>query len=118
MAGKRGTTIRRQQGKESTYLRKDIEDRPPQDRKYRFRDQGNLDPDDQRRLEFKKELLKSVEQSERLEGFRKSDDEVRRNFCRLPRLCKPRVDDCPAQEYQEPRAAQVLWNSERPFRWL
>jgi hypothetical protein len=76
MVGKRATKPQRDQGKESTYLRKDIEDRPSQDRKYRFRDQGSLDPDDQRRVEFKKKLLEGVERSERMESYRKSDDEV------------------------------------------
>jgi hypothetical protein len=76
MVGKRATKPPRDQGKESTYLRKDIEDRPSHDRKYRFRDQGSLDPDDQRRVEFKKKLLEGVERSERMESYRKSDDEV------------------------------------------
>ena len=78
MAGKRGTNQRRKSTQDSTYLRKDLEDtgRPQQDRKYRFRDQGQLDPDDQRRVGFKKTLLESAEQSKYLEDFRKSDEEV------------------------------------------
>jgi len=74
MAGKRRTRPR--QPKESTYLRKDAEDHPPQDRKYRFRDQSQLDPDDQRRVEFKKKLLDSVESSRYLEDYRKDNSEV------------------------------------------
>ncbi len=62
--------------KQWTYLRKDVEDRPARDRKYRFRDGAILDPDDQRRVNFKTELLESVEGSEHLEDFRKSDGEV------------------------------------------
>jgi len=75
MAGKRAT--RREKPKESTYLRKDIEDRPLQDRRYRFRDEAHLEPDDQRRVQFKNTLLDSVEKSKWLEDYRKSDDEVR-----------------------------------------
>jgi hypothetical protein len=75
MAGKRATRAR--QHRESTYLRRDVEDRPPQDRKYRFRDGANLDPDDRRRVEFKTKLLESVESSKYLEDFRKSDSQVR-----------------------------------------
>ena len=73
MVGKRGT--RSDQSKESTYLRKDVEDQPPQDRKYRFRDNSKLDPDDQRRVEFKTKLLDGVEKS-KLEKYRKSDSEA------------------------------------------
>ena len=73
MVGKRGT--RSDQSKESTYLRKDVEDQPPQDRKYRFRDNSKLDPDDQRRVEFKTKLLAGVENS-KLEEYRKSDSEA------------------------------------------
>lgn len=51
------------------------EGRPQQDKKYRFRDQGTLDPDDQRRVEFKRKLLEAVDGSN-LERYRKSDDEV------------------------------------------
>jgi hypothetical protein len=78
MVGKRTINRSNSSGavKESTYLRKDVEGgRPPQDRKYRFRDEGNLDPDDQRRVEFKRKLREAVDGSD-LEGFRKSDDEV------------------------------------------
>jgi hypothetical protein len=74
MVGKRGT--RSDQSKESSYLRKDVEDRPPQDRKYRFRDNSKLDPDDQRRVEFKTKLLDGVEHS-KLEEYRKSDSDAR-----------------------------------------
>jgi hypothetical protein len=73
MVGKRGT--RSDQSKESTYLRKDVEDQPPQDRKYRFRDNSKLDPDDQRRVEFKTKLLDGVAHS-KLEEYRKSDSEA------------------------------------------
>lgn len=77
MVGKRGISSSDEQAaKESTYLRKDMEEgRPQQDRKYRFRDQANLDPDDQRRVEFKRQLLAGVENSD-LERYRKSDEEV------------------------------------------
>lgn len=74
MVGKRGIT--NTNPKESTYLQKDVEDRPPEDRKYRFRDQGTLDPDDQRRVMFKKQLLESVESSNYLQEYRKSEEEV------------------------------------------
>jgi nucleosome binding factor SPN SPT16 subunit len=79
MAGHRSrATGRYQDGKESN-LRKDLESgRPAKDRKYRFRDNGHLEPDDQRRVEFKKKLLDSVEQSD-LESFRRSDEEVRQS---------------------------------------
>jgi hypothetical protein len=78
MAGKRGTTQRRKSAGSQTQLRKDIEDggRPQRDRKYRFRDQGHLEPDDQRRVEFKTTLLDSVESSKYLEDYRKSDEAV------------------------------------------
>lgn len=80
MAGKRGTKrgSSSSQVKESEYLRQDVETgRPPKDRKYRFRDNGNLEPDDQRRLEFKNKLLSAVEAgNKKLDGFRKSEDEV------------------------------------------
>lgn len=77
MVGKRGITTGTNP-KESTYLRRDVEDgaRPPEDRKYRFRDNGELDFDDQRRVEFKRKLLESVEGSEYLQEYRKSEDEV------------------------------------------
>jgi hypothetical protein len=79
MVGKRGITSNGQQdAKEGTgtYLSKDVEEgRPQQDRKYRFRDQASLDPDDQRRVEFKSKLLDGVDTSD-LERFRKSDEEV------------------------------------------
>jgi nucleosome binding factor SPN SPT16 subunit len=84
MVGKRNMR-RTSSAKEATYLqdsaslRHDIEEgaqaRPQQDRKYRFRDQEHLDPDDQRRVEFKKKLLDAVESGD-LESFRKTDDEV------------------------------------------
>jgi hypothetical protein len=74
MVGKR---VVRPNGEEPSYLRRDLEEgRPAKDRKYRFRDQDTLDPDDQRRVEFKRKLLDAVESSD-LEKFRKSDDEVR-----------------------------------------
>jgi hypothetical protein len=77
MAGKR-TTRKKSEQKDSTYLRKDIEDRPPQDRRYRFRDHNtNLDPDDQRRVQFKTKLLDSVESSKHLEDFQKSDSQLK-----------------------------------------
>lgn len=76
MVGKRGIT-NTSSSKESTYLRKDVEDKPPEDRKYRFRDQGKLDPDDQKRVIFMKQLLDSVEGSDYLQEYRKSEDEVR-----------------------------------------
>ena len=64
MVGKR--TIRCDSGaKESAYIQRDVEEgRPQQDRKYRFRDHGNLDLDDQRRVEFKVQLLKVIEESD------------------------------------------------------
>lgn len=74
MAGKRAT--RSGKPKESTYLRKDVEDKPQQDRRYRFRDEAHLEPDDRRRVQFKTTLLESVERSKYLEDYRKSDDEV------------------------------------------
>lgn len=77
MAGKRGTkSTQSLKPNESSFLGKDVEDRPPQDRKYRFRDEGRLEPDDQRRVQFKAKLLKSAEDSKFLEDYRKSDDEV------------------------------------------
>lgn len=76
MVGKRGVTRTNSTQKDSTYLWKDVEDRPLQDRKYRFRDQGKLDPDDQRRVQFKKQLLDSVESSSYLQEYRKSEEEV------------------------------------------
>lgn len=56
---------------------KDVEERggPQRDRKYRFRDNQELEPDDQRRVEFKKKLLDSVENAE-MERFRKGGEEV------------------------------------------
>ena len=78
MAGKR--TSKKSQSKEKDSIRKDVEDgRPQKDRKYRFRDNGKLDKDDQRRVHFKNLLLDSVDKSH-LEQFRKSDEEVRRRF--------------------------------------
>ena len=78
MVGKRGINSKDQKAvKEAANFRKDVEDgRPQQDRKYRFRDQStNLDPDDQRRVEFKKLLLEGVDTAD-LEKYRKSDEEV------------------------------------------
>lgn len=83
MAGKR--SIRRvaspSQKDDKKYEGKDVEDRgssrPAKDRKHRFRDQErDLEPDDQRRVEFKQKLMDSVESSRGLEDFRKSDEEV------------------------------------------
>lgn len=63
---------------DQSYVRRDVEDgRPQQDRKHRFRDNVNLDKDDQRRVHFKKLLLESVDKSKHLEDFRRSDEEVR-----------------------------------------
>jgi len=76
MVGKRGITSASTAQKEATYHRKDVEDRPPQDRKYRFRDLSKLDEDDLRRVQFKKQLLESVESSNYLQEFRKSEQEV------------------------------------------
>jgi hypothetical protein len=78
MAGKRGTTQRRRSTGSKIRLGKDIEDgvKPQGDRKYRFRDQENLEPDDLRRVEFKTTLLESVESSKYLEEYRKSDEEA------------------------------------------
>jgi hypothetical protein len=48
-----------------------------QDHKYRFRDNAELEPDGQRRVDFKKKLLDSVENADsKMERFRKSDEEV------------------------------------------
>ena len=88
MVGKRG--LDSEATKDATYLRKDVEEgRPQQDRKYRFRDQDRLDPDDQRRVEFKKKLLDGVDGSH-LERFRKSNEEV----CPIPTSigCQERRD--------------------------
>jgi hypothetical protein len=85
MAGKRSIKKPRQP-REPEYLSKDVEDRPPEDRKYRFRDNRKLDPDDQRRLEFKELLLSSVESSNGLEDYRKSDDEVGLHCSPSPRI--------------------------------
>ena len=82
MVGKRATKANKV-SQESTYIRKDVEDRPQQDRKYRFRDQQNLDLDDQRRLKFKNLLLENVENSS-LEDFRKDDNEVKGSSLLLP----------------------------------
>ena len=61
MVGKRIVNRSNLAVKESIYLRRDLEEgRPQQDRKYRFRDQGHLGPDDQRRVEFKRKLLEAV----------------------------------------------------------
>jgi len=95
VAGKRGTRSR--QLKESTFLQKDVEDRPPQDRKYRFRDESQLDPDDQWRVLFKKKLLDSVESSEYLEEYRKDDVEV----SDLGNNCNVDAKFSTAQEYKE-----------------
>lgn len=83
MAGKRA--IRRASTAATTkndhgHLGKDVEDRkspPAKDRQYRFRDNSQLDPDDQRRVEFKQKLMDGVERSRGLEEYRKSDDEVK-----------------------------------------
>lgn len=78
MAGKRNIKKPKGGKREHEYLRKDLEEgRPQEDRKYRFRDNGKLDPDDQRRLEFKNKLIDSVESSKGLEDFRKSEEDVR-----------------------------------------
>lgn len=74
MVGKRGIT--NTPAKEAAYLGRDVEERPAQDRKYRFRDQGKLDEDDQRRVQFKEQLLESVESSNYLQEYRKSEEEV------------------------------------------
>ncbi|XMA08936.1 hypothetical protein WAI453_001727 [Rhynchosporium graminicola] len=49
--------------------------RPPRDRMYRFRDNGSLDHDDQRRVEFKKRLLAAIDE-DKMENFRKPEDEA------------------------------------------
>jgi len=85
MAGKRSIK-KPKQPREHEYLSKDVEDRPPEDRKYRFRDNGKLDPDDQRRLEFKESLMSSVESSKGLEDYRKSDDEVGLHYSPPPKI--------------------------------
>ncbi|RDW92467.1 cation diffusion facilitator-like protein [Coleophoma crateriformis] len=74
MAGKRGI-----HGKPTDeQIRRDLEQgRPRSDRKYRFRDHGYLEPDDQRRVEFKKKLMAGVDCSN-LESFRKSDEELKK----------------------------------------
>jgi len=79
MVGKRATAGASSLPRLSQFLNRDVEDsgRPEQDRKYRFRDNGDLDPDDQRRVEFKKKLLDGVENADaNSEAFRKSDEEV------------------------------------------
>ncbi|KAL3422328.1 cation efflux family protein [Phlyctema vagabunda] len=59
------------------HLRRDVEEGKPQnDRKYRFRDNGYLEPDDQRRVEFKTKLLHGVDR-DNLEAFRKRDGELK-----------------------------------------
>jgi hypothetical protein len=77
MAGKRAA--KKNQSKERANHRNDVEDgRPQKDRKYRFRENNlELDKDDQRRVHFKTLLLESVDKSQYLEDFRRSDDEVR-----------------------------------------
>ncbi|KAL2070360.1 hypothetical protein VTL71DRAFT_13386 [Oculimacula yallundae] len=100
MAGKRGIGTRhgrdaKTKKGESRDLRQDLESgngngngyehsdgngarrRPPRDRMYRFRDNGNLDVDDQRRVEFKKTLLAAIDQ-DKMENFRKSEDEIKK----------------------------------------
>lgn len=93
MAGHRGTS---RKPKESIYLRKDVEEgRPQQDRKYRFRDNAQLEPDDQRRVEFKKKLLDSANSS-RLEDFRTGDEELKKMPKRVRRFYEnqnQRLDD-------------------------
>ncbi|KAM3068877.1 hypothetical protein ACMFMG_004051 [Clarireedia jacksonii] len=77
MAGHRSRAVGRYEDGKQSNLRKDLESgRPAKDRKYRFRDNGRLEPDDQRRVEFKKKLLESVKRSD-LESFRKSDEELK-----------------------------------------
>jgi hypothetical protein len=80
MVGKRGVV---KKPRVVTYLRKDVEEgRPAQDRKYRFRDQKNLDPDDRKRVEFKKLLLDGPDgvdgngRERGMEAYRRSDEEV------------------------------------------
>ncbi|PBP25276.1 cation diffusion facilitator 10 [Diplocarpon rosae] len=89
MAGKRGIGTR--QGRdaktergESEYLRQDLEagngnrkSKAAKDRKYRFRDDENLEVDDQRRVEFKKKLLAAID-DDKMEKFRKSEDEIKK----------------------------------------
>lgn len=84
MAGKRNirrTVSPSQKSNDKKYedRGKDVEDRtsrPEHDRKYRFRDHARLDPDDQRRVDFKQKLLEGVDASQGLEDYRKSDEEV------------------------------------------
>lgn len=74
MAGHRGF----KKPADSEQLRKDLENgRPQKDRKYRFRDavDGQLEPDDQRRVEFKQKLLEGCD-GDRLEEFRLDDEHV------------------------------------------
>lgn len=64
-------------------VRTDVENlgKPQKDRKYRFRDNGHLEPDDERRVEFKKTLLRSTNGPDaNLERFRRSDEEVDQSF--------------------------------------
>jgi hypothetical protein len=76
MVRKRAITRSDDDAKKSTYLGQDEEvGRPAKDRKYRFRDHENLDPDDQRRVTFKKKLIQSVDRSD-LEKYRKSNEEA------------------------------------------
>ncbi|KAI9055147.1 hypothetical protein LZ554_000111 [Drepanopeziza brunnea f. sp. 'monogermtubi'] len=98
MAGKRGIGTRHGRDAEtkkgeSHDLRKDLEagngngyDSPigngtrkrsskAKDPMYRFRDNANLAVDDQRRVEFKKKLLAAIDQ-DKLENFRKSEEEI------------------------------------------
>ena len=84
MAGKRSIrkAIDSKKKGNTQYLGKDVEDRsrPAKDRQYRFRDNRKLDPDDQRREEFKHKLMDGVERSKVLQEYRKSEDEVRSLF--------------------------------------
>ncbi|OWO97800.1 cation diffusion facilitator [Marssonina coronariae] len=89
MAGKRGIGTRhgrdaKTERGESEYLRQDLEagngrgtSEAAKDRKYRFRDNVNLEVDDQRRVEFKKKLLAAID-DDKMENFRKSEDEIKK----------------------------------------
>lgn len=82
MAGKRSirrATTPAKTKKDQEFLGKDVEDRrsrPKEDRQCRFRDNNQLDRDDQRRVEFKQKLMDGVERSRWLEEYRKSGDDV------------------------------------------
>lgn len=49
--------------------------RASKDRMYRFRDNNNLDVDDQRRVEFERRLLAAIDQ-DKMQNFRKPEEEV------------------------------------------